>query len=277
MKGFAMLGISKVGWIEKEKPACGPLDALVRPIALSPCTSDVHTVWEGALGERTNMILGHEAVGEVADVGSLVRDFKPGDKLPSEAELCEQLGVGRNSLREAIRVLNAMGVVKTKRGQGTFLQDTISHEVFNPLIFRLILDPKNTTDVFELRVMVESIVVIMAIQKASPEEIKTIRDLVDETNRVAKSEQGSVENLIKLDMQFHLAIAKCVHNKLITSILETLVLMFEPSIKKVLQKEGGIDLCLKNHYAIVDLIEQRDILRVYDTVEATLIDSFAKE
>lgn len=53
--------------------------------------------------------------------------------------------------------------------------------------------------------------------------------------------------------------------------------MFEPSIKKVLQKEGGIDLCLKNHYAIVDLIEQRDILRVYDTVEATLIDSFAKE
>ena len=199
-------------------------------------------------------------------------DFKPGDKLPSEAELCEQLGVGRNSLREAIRVLNAMGVVKTKRGQGTFLQDTISHEVFNPLIFRLILDPKNTTDVFELRVMVESIVVIMAIQKASPEEIKTIRDLVDETNRVAKSDQGSVENLIKLDMQFHLAIAKCV-----TSILETLVLMFEPSIKKVLQKEGGIDLCLKNHYAIVDLIEQRDILRVYDTVEATLIDSFAKE
>ena len=50
-------------------------------------------------------------------------DFKPGDKLPSEAELCEQLGVGRNSLREAIRVLNAMGVVKTKRGQGTFLQN----------------------------------------------------------------------------------------------------------------------------------------------------------
>lgn len=81
MKGFAMLGINKVGWIEKEKPVCGPLDALVRPIALSPCTSDVHTVWEGALGERTDMILGHEAVGEVAEVGSLVKDFKPGDKV----------------------------------------------------------------------------------------------------------------------------------------------------------------------------------------------------
>lgn len=204
-------------------------------------------------------------------------DFKPGDKLPSEAELCEQLAVGRNSLREAIRVLNAMGVVKTKRGQGTFLQDTISHEVFNPLIFRLILDPKNTTDVFELRVMVESIVIIMAIYKASPEEIQSIRDLVDETNNIAKSNQGSIDDLIKLDMQFHLSIAKCVHNKLIEAILETLVLMFEPSIKKVLQKDGGIDLCLKNHYAIVDLIEQRDIINVFNTVRDTLVDSFSKE
>ena len=204
-------------------------------------------------------------------------DFKPGDKLPSEAELCEQLAVGRNSLREAIRVLNAMGVVKTKRGQGTFLQDTISHEVFNPLIFRLILDPKNTTDVFELRVMVESIVIIMAIYKASPEEIQSIRDLVDETNNIAKSNQGSIDDLIKLDMQFHLSIAKCVHNKLIESILETLVLMFEPSIKKVLQKDGGIDLCLKNHYAIVNLIEQRHVINVFNTVRDTLVDSFAKE
>ncbi len=81
MKGFAMLGIGKVGWIEKEHPKCDPLDAIVRPIAISPCTSDIHTVWEGALGERKNMILGHEAVGEVVEVGSLVRDIKIGDRV----------------------------------------------------------------------------------------------------------------------------------------------------------------------------------------------------
>ena len=81
MKGFAMLGIGKTGWIEKERPECGPLDAIVRPIAVSPCTSDVHTVWEGAIGERTDMILGHEAVGVVEEVGSLVKDFKVGDRV----------------------------------------------------------------------------------------------------------------------------------------------------------------------------------------------------
>lgn len=81
MKGYAMLQIGKTGWIEKECPTYGPLDAIVKPIAVSPCTSDIHTVWEGAIGERHNMILGHEAVGEVVEVGSLIKDFKPGDKV----------------------------------------------------------------------------------------------------------------------------------------------------------------------------------------------------
>lgn len=81
MKGFAMLKIGQVGWIEKEKPTCGVMDAIVKPIAVSPCSSDIHTVWAGALGDRHDMILGHEAVGEVVEIGSLVKDFKVGDKV----------------------------------------------------------------------------------------------------------------------------------------------------------------------------------------------------
>jgi threonine dehydrogenase-like Zn-dependent dehydrogenase len=81
MKGFAMLSIGKVGWIEKEKPTPGPFDAIVRPLAVAPCTSDIHTVFEGGLGELHNAVLGHEAVGEVVEVGSEVKDFKPGDKV----------------------------------------------------------------------------------------------------------------------------------------------------------------------------------------------------
>jgi len=81
MKGFAMLGIGSTGWIEKEAPVCGPMDALCKPLALAPCTSDVHTVWAGAIGDRHNLILGHEGVGEVVEVGSLVKDFKKGDKV----------------------------------------------------------------------------------------------------------------------------------------------------------------------------------------------------
>ena len=81
MKGYAMLKLGETGWIEKDVPACGPLDAICKPLALAPCTSDVHTVWEGAIGDRHDMILGHEGCGEIVEVGSLVKDFKPGDKV----------------------------------------------------------------------------------------------------------------------------------------------------------------------------------------------------
>lgn len=81
MKGFAMKKIGEIGWIEKDIPEIGPNDALIRPTAISPCTSDVHTVWAGAIGERENMILGHEAVGIVEKVGDLVKDFKVGDRV----------------------------------------------------------------------------------------------------------------------------------------------------------------------------------------------------
>ncbi len=81
MKGFAMMSIGQVGWVDKERPSCGPMDAICRPIALAPCTSDVHTVWAGALGDRHELILGHESVGEIVEVGSLVKDFKVGDKV----------------------------------------------------------------------------------------------------------------------------------------------------------------------------------------------------
>lgn len=76
-----MKRIGEIGWVDKEIPQIGANDALVRPIAVSPCTSDIHTVWAGALGERSDMILGHEAVGIVEKVGECVTDFKAGDRV----------------------------------------------------------------------------------------------------------------------------------------------------------------------------------------------------
>ncbi len=81
MKGYAMLQIGKSDWIEKEYPEFGPQDAILKPLAVAICTSDIHTLWEGAIGERHNMILGHECCAEVVEVGSLVKDFKPGDRV----------------------------------------------------------------------------------------------------------------------------------------------------------------------------------------------------
>lgn len=81
MKAYAMLEKGKSAWIEKPRPVCGPLDAICKPLAISICTSDIHTLYKGALGDRHNLILGHECCGEVVEVGGLVKDFKIGDKV----------------------------------------------------------------------------------------------------------------------------------------------------------------------------------------------------
>ena len=74
MRGYGMIDVNMPGWLEKEKPVAGPMDAIVRPIAVAPCSSDTHAM-HGGSGRIQNRILGHEAVGEVVEVGNLVKNF----------------------------------------------------------------------------------------------------------------------------------------------------------------------------------------------------------
>ncbi|MDS0282712.1 zinc-binding dehydrogenase [Haloarcula onubensis] len=80
MKAYVMHNIGETGFVEKEPPEPGPDDAVVRPTKGLVCTSDVHTV-HGAIGERDDITLGHEAVGVVEEVGSDVSVFEPGDRV----------------------------------------------------------------------------------------------------------------------------------------------------------------------------------------------------
>jgi len=84
MKCFVMQGIGKVGFADKPVPKAGPNDAIIRATHALVCTSDVHTV-KGAIGDRKNLTLGHEAVGVVHEVGDQVTSFKKGDKVAVNA------------------------------------------------------------------------------------------------------------------------------------------------------------------------------------------------
>ena len=78
-KGFAMKKLNETGWVEKEVPVCGPIDAILRPTCVSPCTSDIHTVWEGAIGDRKDTVCYFENV--VGDNIFMVADSPDGNKL----------------------------------------------------------------------------------------------------------------------------------------------------------------------------------------------------
>lgn len=78
MRGYGMISVNNPSWLEKDRPTCGPLDAIVRPTIIAPCSSDTHAM-HGGSGPKDDMILGHEAVGIVEEVGSGVTKFKEGD------------------------------------------------------------------------------------------------------------------------------------------------------------------------------------------------------
>jgi threonine dehydrogenase-like Zn-dependent dehydrogenase len=97
LKSFVMTGLDKVGFADKPVPQAGPGDAVIKTTRALICTSDTHTV-HGAIGERQNLTLGHEAVGIVHEVGLGVRWFKPGDRVvagaitPDWGDLASQAG-----------------------------------------------------------------------------------------------------------------------------------------------------------------------------------------
>lgn len=81
MRGFGVFKKGKVGWMEKPDPVCGATDAIAKPIAIAPCSSDVHSAMEMEGDHLINRILGHESIGQIIEVGSDVKDFKIGDKV----------------------------------------------------------------------------------------------------------------------------------------------------------------------------------------------------
>ena len=96
MKGFGMLSVGSPGWLEKDRPVPGPQDAVIRPKIISPCTSDIHTMMNGGEDPNAkNLILGHEAVGEVVEIGNMVKKIKVGDfvVVPSVTPDWTELGV----------------------------------------------------------------------------------------------------------------------------------------------------------------------------------------
>ena len=79
MKSFVLIEPGKVGWFDSPLPVLSPYGAILRPVALAPCSSDVHTVFGGGSKKAPNLILGHECVAQIVEVGEFVRDFKPGE------------------------------------------------------------------------------------------------------------------------------------------------------------------------------------------------------
>ncbi|MDR3712233.1 MAG: FadR/GntR family transcriptional regulator [Puia sp.] len=142
-------------------------------------------------------------------------EYRPGEKLPPEPELMEKLGVGRSTIREAIRILANAGLVRVQQGSGTFVGTNTS--IDEPLTQRL--KRARAEEVDEVRQLLEMKIVEKAALSGTPEDIDKMKSLL--ARRHAAAIEGDIEASIQADVQFHVSIAEASKNDILADLYKT--------------------------------------------------------
>jgi DNA-binding FadR family transcriptional regulator len=178
------------------------------------------------------------------------RRLNPGDPLPNEATLSESMGVSRGSLREAMKVLSAFGIVEVRRGDGTYVATSANPRIFDPLVFSLLIHKTDPEELIQLRQMIELDVIRLIIRNATADQIAELRQVhvsLRETMQTPSSDDDELDNL---DIRFHRVMARIAGNRLIESIYNFIIDLYEPTINA---RMGA-----STHDLIMRAIEQRD-------------------
>ena len=196
-------------------------------------------VYEHVIEQIQNMIM----------IGTL----KKGDKLPSERELCEQLGVSRTSIREALRALEIIGLVESRQGEGNFISDVIENNFFEPLSVMFMLNKDKPEDILELRMIIEVGAAYSAAKRVTPKQAEELHEIM---NRLELAE--TEKERAKIDKELHYKIAQITGNYFIINLLNSISTLMESFIKYareiILKKIDNNDLLIKQHREICDNI-----------------------
>ena len=155
-------------------------------------------------------------------------ELNPGDKIPTEAELSDSMGVGRNSVREAIKVLEAYGVVHIKRAEGTFVSQEYDSRMIYPVLYGIILQKDSTSQIVELRKVIDVGLLQLAVDKLKSKsleqtQMEAIEKAMEELEYQAHMEKPQARSLYEADVQFHMAIVGITENVMLQSICLSLI------------------------------------------------------
>lgn len=167
-----------------------------------------------ALKNLVNQSLAERAANEIEKM-IINNKWMPGDKLPNENEMVEHMGIGRGTLREAIKILESKNVVTIKRGKGTFVCDNVG-VVKDPLGFRFISDKKKLAeDLSDFRAILEPQIASIAAEIATDEDIKQLQNICSEVHELIDQKK----DYSKKDIEFHTKIAAITGNSVIEQII----------------------------------------------------------
>ena len=215
----------------------------------------------------------------VAQICQLIRQglFRPGDRLPPERELSEQLRVSRASLREALRALEISGIVEARHGGGTYVRDFSELDVISPLALVLEASDDLVGDLWETRSIFEPSLAALAAVRATQADIDTLAAVVDRQSGRFDDVSGN-DRAIALDREFHSVIARASRNEVALRVVYLLNQVLHDGQRHFTTSSERRAQAWVRHREILDAIREREphqaraiMLRHLQEVEAFIL------
>jgi GntR family transcriptional repressor for pyruvate dehydrogenase complex len=198
--------------------------------------------------------------------------LRSGQRLPSERDLSEQFGVSRTVIREAVRGLEAKGVVEVKAGKGLQVASVTSAQVSETFdLFvrgQQIKDYVQPADISEVREMLELRIVELACQRATEEDLVAIEKAFASIESATNNKEAA-----EADSLFHLAIAQATHNLLLVTLLESVNATISAVRRESLQRPGRKAEAQKQHRKVLEQLLARNTVGVVEAMAHHLEDS----
>ena len=196
----------------------------------------------------------------------LEKKLKPGDSLPPEAQLATDLGVGRSSIREAMKSLQSLGIVRVQRGEGFFVRKWNLDPVLETLSYGICFNPAAFKELMQIRVWLEAATIGEVVARISPEDVAELEAIMREW----ESRFDSQESFADLDERFHELLYRSLENDTFASLLHVFWRAFE-TVNDELSGDADIRVEYRSHRAVFDAIKLRDP----DLARVKLLASFA--
>ncbi|RGZ01234.1 GntR family transcriptional regulator [Clostridium sp. AM58-1XD] len=225
-----------------------------------------------------------EAVGGKSVVSKIVDnitnaiingELNPGDKIPTEGELSESMGVGRNSVREAIKILEAYGVVHIKRAEGTFVSQEYDSKMIYPVLYGIILQKDSTKQIMELRKVIDVGILQLAVDKLNSTGfgdayLNAVEEALDSLEKEVHSDELQIRRVHEADVAFHAAVVGITENTMLEAICNYVDKITRRSRMTTMDQifsGGELENFLEMHRRIVRLLQERDAASIYKIVE----------
>lgn len=179
--------------------------------------------------------------------------WRPGDRLPPERDLCQQLGIARTSLREAMKAMELVGMLNSRVGDGTFVCPR-SEFLSRPLLWAFTgMDHEELREVMESRLLIEESLAGLAAERGTDEQIAQIAEAV----QLMRDSIARNESILEADMAFHLAVSTAAQNELLRNAAQLLRNLMRQGIYHKLLIPNIAQSVLKGHVAIYAAIARR--------------------